>query len=99
MECARPQAAATSGLIHRVFSYFAASIAPSGAATSSAKCSASSSKSFDLLPQLIDGGGQLIDAFEALVQQQFEAADLALFVFQFAAQAADGGAQYIIFLL
>jgi len=46
--------------------------------------------------QLIDLGGEFVDLGQPLTQQQFQAADSALPVFQFAAQSNDVGAQSVI---
>ena len=46
--------------------------------------------------QLIDLGGEFVDLGQPLTQQQFQAADSALPVFQFAAQSNDLGAQSVI---
>ena len=51
---------------------------------------------FVLVPQLLDLGVQFIDPLQTLAQQEFEAADSALPVFQLAAQSNDLGAQSVI---
>ena len=49
-----------------------------------------------LLSQPVDGGIQLIDLGQALAQQDFESANRALLIFQFAPQAADGGLERVV---
>ena len=50
-----------------------------------------------LFSYLFEFAAQGVDSFQALVQHQFQPADRARFVFQFAAQAANGCARAIEF--